>query len=129
MAQGVGVQRLVKRAMDHVRFGPGTGKVFGGRPWSVHVEWIGGTRILSLHHYGTKMLEWETLSGDDVKILGWWAGWGSVSDQTGVNAALRTLGSNKRYSRDRRGGGPRVNPYRVSASVGRGLNVITPPVY
>ena len=84
--------------------------------------------MAALYHYGTRMLEWS-YRGTDIAITGWWPGWGSVSDQQGVNAALHALGSNKRYSRDKRGGGPRVNPYRVSASVGRGLNVITPPVY
>lgn len=121
---GKGVRELVKRAMNHATIGPGTSRAFGGRPWAVHVEWVGSERILSLRHYSTKMLEWTA----DGQVLGWWAGWGSVSDQQGVNAALSEIGSPMRYHRDARGGGPRVNPYRVSSSV-RSIVSHTPPVY
>lgn len=73
------------------------------------------------------MLRWRYT--DPIIIEGWWVGWGSVSDQTGVNAALRALGSPMRYSRDRSGGGPRVNPsFRVPGAMAK-LSPITPPVY
>lgn len=125
MARGIVVTKLVNQIL-HAE--PGQSKrEWKNGPWRTRVESWDGHGVGALYHYGTKMLEF-TLEYP-AQILGWWAGWGSVSDQQGVNAALRALGSDKRYSRDQRGGGPRVNPYRVSASVGRGLNVITPPVY
>ena len=135
MARGIIVARLVKQAhsLRRARYGSG--------PWHVTVEGhnLGGgyesiTATVALYHYSTKMLEWHYKpSTGDVQITGWWIGHGSVSDQQGVNAALSALGSNKRYSRDARGGGPRVNPgYRISASVGRAassISSITPPEY
>lgn len=64
--------------------------------------------VFQLWHYGTCMLEWHesemgsTLTHTDT-------GWGSVSDQNGVNKALRALGmDNMRYCRDARGGGARI---------------------
>lgn len=63
--------------------------------------------VFQLWHYNTCMLEWHesdmgaTLTCTDT-------GWGSVSDQNGVNKALRALGMNMRYFRDARGGGPRI---------------------
>lgn len=63
--------------------------------------------VFQLWHYGTCMLEWHesemgcTLTHTDT-------GWGSVSDQNGVNKALRVLGINMRYHRDMRGGGARI---------------------
>src|SRR5574342_1160750 len=124
MARGVIVSRLVKQALNAM---PGQSKrEWGSRPWKVRIETWDGHGVAALYHYGTKMLEF-TLEYPS-QILGWWAGWGSVSDQQGVNAALSALGSNMRYSRDARGGGPRVNPFRVAAGMAR-LTNITPPVY
>lgn len=61
----------------------------------------------SLYHYGTKMLEWEhTMSG--TRMLEQSTGWGSVSDQNGMNTAFRILNLPYRYCRDQRGGGPRI---------------------
>lgn len=137
MGRGVGIEDLVQRSLAgqlYKKDGPvyyaKTGK------WKVENEaQTGGLTVTGrLFHYGTKMLEWkiDTRRGT-AAITGWWIGWGSASDQEGVNAALRGLGSSLRYHRDTRGGGPRVNPgYRVSASVGRAassISAITPPEY
>lgn len=115
---GKGVQNLIYRANEAVigggsgglrKDGPVRFKKVG--PWRVEVEGSTGR----LFHYGTKMLEWRydlTKLPAGITITGTWTGWGSVSDQTGVNAALRALGSTMRYARDTRGGGPRVNPRR-----------------
>lgn len=132
MAKGIIVGRLINSALGA---SPGSSKrEWGSRPWKVRIESWDGHGVGALYHYGTKMLEF-TLEYPST-ILGWWAGWGSVSDQQGVNAALSALGQSKmRYSRDRAGGGARVNPggsYRISASVGRAassISAITPPEY
>jgi hypothetical protein len=116
---GKGVRELVRRAMSG-------GKTVGHRPWSVQVERSAERgMVFTLRHYGTNMLQWD-LNKD---ILGTWTGWGSVSDQTGVNAALDAIGSNLRYSRDTRGGGPRINPFRVGSMVGGMLRSASPAVY
>lgn len=121
MARGIIVARLIKKA--HM----GNRSEYKNGPWRVIRTGLTGG---ALFHYGTKMLEW-VWDDRSAKITGWWAGWGSMSDQQGVNAALDALGSTLRYYRDTRGGGPRVNPasYRVSATVGRMVNAITPPDY
>jgi hypothetical protein len=141
MGRGVGITRIVNianaaaagesGAWNHMR-SDGPAKYAKEGKWKVELE----GNIGRLYHYGTKMLEWRygrrTLPMS-IEITGWWVGWGSASDQEGVNAALRALGSEKHYYRDARGGGPRVNPgYRVSASVGRAassISSITPPEY
>lgn len=62
----------------------------------------------SLYHYSTRMLTWNSLNPNDESLLGWSIGWGSVSDQNGMNTAFKVLGIPYRYSRDNRGGGPRI---------------------
>jgi hypothetical protein len=133
---GKGVEELVRRALQgslHRKDGPVYYAQQG--PWRVESEPSPSSSIITqrLLHYGTKMLEWRiTLTHGGhaaANITGWWIGHGSVSDQTGVNAALKVLGSTLRYHRDRSGGGPRVNPFRVSAGVARSLTSITPPTY
>lgn len=100
MAQGVGITRLVKKIME---------------PWARKSRYDEGkwhaTRDtpdgpFHLFHYSTEMLRWDR----DSNVLGSWTGWGSVSDAQGVNAALRALGSPLHFYRDRKGGGPRINP-------------------
>lgn len=130
---GKGVSRIVHGSVS-------TGKGYTTGPWRTSVSrGPVGDEIQALHHYGTKMLEWTLVRNihgvpSEPKITGTWTGWGSVSDQTGVNAALRTLGSNLRYSRDTKGGGPRVNPRRRrgrrNATMSRVLavNAISPSV-
>ena len=129
---GKGVRTIVKKALTMHR------RAYTSGPWKVTVEGheLGGTysnihATMTLFHYGTKMLEWKYVpSTGQATITGTWTGWGSVSDQTGVNAALSELGSPMRYSRDTRGGGPRVNTHRqLNASVtagGRPISSISP---
>jgi hypothetical protein len=95
------------------------GEKHAGRSWSVYLIKTFSTHnpydteVWRLKHYADDMLEWQVqrdLGGYPVRITitGTWTGWGSVSDQTGVNAALRALGSTLYYARDIRGGGARI---------------------
>jgi len=136
-----GVGKLVQRAHAYARqHGVGKALKYSYGPWKVYGTTGGSasTYTFSLHHYSTEMLRWRYVpASGDITIEGTWTGWGSVSDQTGVNAALHALGSNLRYSRDTKGGGPRVNPrgrrnytyarnaVTVSAG-GRAINAISP---
>lgn len=57
-----------------------------------------------LWHYNTRMLLWtDTINGPE--LLDHSIGWGSVSDQNGVNTAFRTLNLPYRYTR---AGGARI---------------------
>ena len=60
-----------------------------------------------LWHHGTLMLSWSVIDGQ-VHIWSASLGWGSVSDQGGMNRAFRALGAPFHYDRDERGGGPRI---------------------
>jgi len=62
----------------------------------------------TLIHYGTRMLTWDTESPGNPEALDWDTGWGSVSDQNGLNTAFRVLGLPYRFDRDQRGGGARI---------------------
>jgi hypothetical protein len=53
----------------------------------------------TLYHYSTAMLTWNALDPHDENVLDWDLGWGSVSDQNGMNVAFRTLGLPYYYSR------------------------------
>ncbi len=55
--------------------------------------------VAELWHYGTRMLVWNVNSPDDSEVLDWDTGWGSVSDQNGMNIAFRVLGLPYRYNR------------------------------
>ena len=61
-----------------------------------------------LVHYGTVMLTWNVARPSDSDVLDCSTGWGSVSDQNGMNTAFRVLGLPYRFDRDQRGGGPRI---------------------
>ena len=95
------VGQLVKKALTLSR------NRYKSGPWEVVSTGhnLGGTydRVwahMTLHHYGTKMLEWNYYpAAKRVEMLGTWTGIGSTSDQTGVNSALMALGSPLRYSR------------------------------
>ena len=79
---------------------------------------IDGARTVeraTLWHYGTAMLRWSVERPDDPDVLDWSTGWGSVSDQNGMNTAFRVLGLPYRFDRDARGGGPRVTELRKHA--------------
>ena len=127
---GKGVREIVRKVMEGSAYLRKDGPTFYAKsgPWKAEIDASDRNRIVyALYHYGTKMLEWKIDDRNQVVITGWWKGWGSVSDQTGVNAALHELGSPMRYSRDKRGGGARVNPYRVGSTAV--LRVATPPTY
>lgn len=57
----------------------------------------------TLVHYSTGMVTWHGTT-----LVDYATGYGSVSDQNGVNTAMRVLGFPYRYRRDARGGGPRI---------------------
>lgn len=73
--------------------------------WRVEVH---GVRR-ELWHYSTRMLVW-TRDGKTGRalVLDTCTGWGSVSDQNGMNTAFKALGLPLRFDRDQRGGGPRI---------------------
>lgn len=86
----------------------GRGQTHGWR-----VERDGNTATLI--HYATPMLTWNVEDPHDRETLDWAIGWGSVSDQNGLNTAFRVLGLPYRYDRDARGGGPRITELRRHA--------------
>ena len=63
--------------------------------------------MLQLWHYGTRMLCWRKSQRYGLELIDCSTGWGSVSDQNGMNTAFRELGLPYRFDRDQRGGGPR----------------------
>jgi len=52
-------------------------------------------QVAELHHYATCMLVWN----DNREILSYSHGYGSVSDQNGMNTAFKILGMDLYYSR------------------------------
>jgi hypothetical protein len=81
-----------------IRSGKGT-----AHAWRVERD---GT-VATLVHYATPMLRWDVRAPrESHTVLS--TGWGSVSDQNGMNTAFDQLGIPRRYDRDARGGGPRV---------------------
>ena len=52
-----------------------------------------------LSHYGHPMLKWRKSHRNDTEILDYWTGYGSVSDQGGMNQAFKSLGIDLYYSR------------------------------
>jgi len=63
--------------------------------WYVRVD--GDVR--HLYHYEHKMLTWNFKDPCDESVLDYSTGWGSVSDQGGMNKAFRTLGISLYFSR------------------------------
>ena len=84
-----------------------------GRSHAWRVERNG--QAATLWHYGTAMLTWNLERPSDPDALDSSTGWGSVSDQNGMNIAFRVLGLPYRFDRDQRGGGPRVTELRKHA--------------
>lgn len=66
----------------------GQGRAGSGGAWRV-TETSGVRR---LWHHGTLMLVWNKNNPNDPEFLDYNIGWGSVSDQGGMNTAFRTLG-------------------------------------
>jgi hypothetical protein len=70
--------------------------------WSTRVEGgpcVGDKTVAELYHYSTLMLTWTVGDPDDSEVLDWSLGWGSVSDQQGMNKAFRILGLPYYFSR------------------------------
>lgn len=57
------------------------------------------TRVMTLWHYGTAMLTWNADNAHDSSVLDWSLGWGSRSDQNGMNTAFSVLALPYYYSR------------------------------
>ncbi len=55
--------------------------------------------VRRLWHYSTCMLTWNKNNPNDPEFLDYSLGWGSVSDQNGMNIAFRVLGIPLYYSR------------------------------
>lgn len=81
---------------DIIRKGSGTAGA-----WRV-IQWGDDC---ALYHYGTEMLRWNPARRE---VLYGCTGWGSVSDQNGVNTAFGLIDADYRYRRDAKGGGPRI---------------------
>jgi hypothetical protein len=60
--------------------------------WRVEREQVDGKTVCRLWHYGTNMLTWNLEDPSDPDVLDYSTGWGSVSDQGGMNRAFRVLG-------------------------------------
>lgn len=69
--------------------------------WRTERVYIHGARVARLYHYGTMMLQWDIDFPKSSDKLDWSIGWGSVSDQNGMNTAFRALGLPYYYSRRR----------------------------
>ena len=64
--------------------------------WRV-VEDNDNPAVKHLYHYSTNMLTWNHITKE---IIDYDLGWGSVSDQNGMNIAFRVLGSKLYFSRN-----------------------------
>jgi hypothetical protein len=81
--------------------------------WRVHPI---DSETFSLWHYGTEMLVWTDNPDTGCStLLDYSLGWGSVSDQQGMNKAFKTLGLPFYYSRA--GGAKIVEPFEVIAEI------------
>lgn len=75
--------------------------------WRVEREIRDEFTVCHLYHYSTKMLSWRDDYPIDEDVLDYSIGWGSVSDQNGMNQAFRILGIPLYFSRK---GGPEIVP-------------------
>lgn len=86
----------------------GRGATHGWRVARDQYDWC------TLVHYSTPMLTWNAKRPAEHEVLS--TGWGSVSDQNGMNTAFRVLDLPFRFDRDQRGGGARISELpRVAA--------------
>lgn len=83
-----------------IRNGRGT-----AHAWHVESDPSYGEDVRALYHYTTRMAEWDHKTHE---VLWTGLGWGSVSDQNGLNTLFRVLGAPYYFARDWRGGGARV---------------------
>jgi len=96
----VTIRQLIERAQN--------GKDGNAGAWHTEIEKTDFGHETHLYHYTTRVLTWLQESPTNTLWLDWNLGWGSVSDQNGLNVAFRVLGLPLRYDRDQRGGGARV---------------------
>lgn len=80
----------------------------------IDLRHVDGTRDRLIYHYGTHMgtLAFGT-SGMFTTFVPYSMGWGSVSDQGGMNKILAAAGLPLRYRRDAKGGGARYEQVSV----------------
>lgn len=71
--------------------------------------------IATLYHHGTSMLDWEVKNPGNRSALHMFTGWGSVSDQNGMNIAFRILSLPYYYKRT---GGAAIVRNDAAASYG-----------
>lgn len=87
--------------------------------WEVSREYVFPVgEVATLWHYSHPMARWAVADPTDARVLDIDVGWGSVSDQQGVNTLCRVLGLPFRMDRDAKGGGPRISPLALRARVG-----------
>ena len=87
---------MLKQLIERVAADGTAGKAGAWRTERVYID---GARVARLYHHGTMMLQWDIdfpLSSDK---LDWSLGWGSVSDQNGMNTAFAVLGLPYYFSR------------------------------
>lgn len=60
--------------------------------WRVQREERDGVQVATLYHYSTPMLSWAVHNPQCGNVLRMGTGWGSRSDQNGMNIAFRILG-------------------------------------
>lgn len=103
------IDNLVSTAL---RTRTGTASASSGR-WRARLRYHqDGTATVYVEHHGTTMviahLDRNGNAPPDKVVFD--LGWGSKSDQTGVNKVIRDIGLGRvfYYSRDQRGGGPRI---------------------
>lgn len=93
----------------------GTGSAGSGGAWRCHTfddphGLYPGKRVSVLYHYSTLMLQWNEDDPSDPDVLDYSTGWGSVSDQGGMNTAFRVLGLPYRFDRS---GGASITDLRI----------------
>jgi|SRR5215471_14790435 len=75
----------------------GKGKAGSEQSWEVTRTDNGN--VGRLFHYSTQMLVWDWYDPANESVLDYSIGWGSVSDQGGMNKAFRILGLPLYYAR------------------------------
>jgi hypothetical protein len=95
----VTISEIIRDARDGARAG-------SGGSWRI----VRRGNVAELWHYATEMLSWNVERPDDPAVLDYSIGWGSVSDQSALNIAFKVLDLPLHYSRDAKGGGPRIEP-------------------
>lgn len=125
--------RIIDMRPEITPFKAGTSRKVGKWSYEDKYQPIGG-HVRSIFHYGTHMLDFvgfvreqrciDAERGEYEDVIEWHAepvsiGWGSVSDQGGMNQLLSYTGIWRNghesyesygyyYARDERGGGPRI---------------------